>query len=117
MNNDSISRFLIKRFLQCYHSTAYPHIIADMEANNLSAISISDQIQISESLLQWYISNIGHPKFMWMQWRETLYQVGIAVVKVFTVGCVSISFCFANKQFISGQQTKKTISANCNIGF
>lgn len=86
-----------------------------MEANNHSAICIGDQIQISESLFQRYVSNIGHPKLMWMQWREILYQVGIAVIKVFTVSRVCISFRFTDKQFISGEQTEKTIPANINI--
>ena len=115
MNNDSICRFLIKSFLKRNNRTTYPHIITDMEANNLSAICIGDQIQIGKSLFQRYVSNIGHPELMWMQWREILYQVGIAVIEVFTVGGVNTSFCFAYKQFIAGQQTEKTISANMNI--
>jgi hypothetical protein len=50
-----------------------------------------------------------------MQWRETLYQVGIAVIKVLAIGRVCISFCFTDKQFIPRQQTEKTIPANMNI--
>lgn len=68
-----------------------------MEANNLSAIRIGDQVQIGKPLFQWYISNIGHPELMRMQWREILYQVGIAVIEVFAVCRVGVSFCFADK--------------------
>ncbi len=54
---------------------------------------------------------------MRMQWRETLYQVGIAVKEVFGVGSMHTSFFSSHQQFIFCQQIKKRISANDYIFF
>ncbi len=49
---------------------------------------------------------------MRMQWREILYQIGIAVKEVLAVGSVYAAFCLADKQLVFAQQGEEIISSH-----
>lgn len=83
-----------------------------MKAHNFAAVGIGNQVQVNKPFFRYRdVSNIGHPKFMCMQWCKTLYQVGIAEKEMFAVGGVHASFSPAYEQLVSGQQIKETISS------
>ncbi len=52
---------------------------------------------------------------MCLKRRETLYQVGIAVKVMFTVGSINVSFCFTYQQFIFCKKIKKSISSDDDV--
>jgi len=98
MDNNSIRRFLFQCFFKSNDSTIHSHVIAYMKAYNFAAVSIRYQVQVSKTFFRYRdVSNIGHPKFMRMKWRKTLYQVGIAVKEMFAVSGMHTSFALSYK--------------------
>lgn len=49
---------------------------------------------------------------MCLQWRESLYHIGIAVKEVLAVGSVYAAFCLADKQLVFAQQGEEIISSH-----
>ena len=86
-----------------------------MKADNLSRVSIGDEIQVSKTFIERNVGDIGYPKFMGMQWREILYQVGIAIKEMFGVGSKGAAVTLTHQHFIFRQQIKQPITANAQV--
>lgn len=96
VNDHSIRRFLVECFLQRHYRTGEPHVITHVKADNLSAIGISDQLQVGKAFSECYKRAISYPQLMRVQGRKTLCQIRITVKEVLGVGgkhpCFSLAY-------------------------